>query len=134
MGTLLTWNVAGRVGPNQERQIAALAERSFDVLCLQEFTPRTRARWVAALEERGLHVAVSEWPVEPRGARRVAALVASRRPPPPAPPAAPPGRGARASVERAPPRGAHRAVRRRARGRGSHAPRPAELEGGARQG
>src|SRR3954470_18938520 len=80
MGTLLTWNVAGRVGPNQERQIAALAEPSFDVLCLQEVTPRTRARWVAALEERGLHVAVSEWPVEPRGSRRFAVLVASRRP------------------------------------------------------
>jgi endonuclease/exonuclease/phosphatase family metal-dependent hydrolase len=77
---LLTWNVAGRVGANQERQIAALAERLFDVLCLQEVTPRTRARWVEALEGRGLHVAVSDWPAEPRGSRRFAVLVASREP------------------------------------------------------
>jgi endonuclease/exonuclease/phosphatase family metal-dependent hydrolase len=80
MPVLLTWNVAGRVGPNQERQIAALAERSFDVVCLQEVTPRTKARWIEALEARGLHVAVSEWPVEPRGSRRFAVLVASRTP------------------------------------------------------
>src|SRR4051794_36734128 len=80
MAILLTWNVAGRVGPNQERQIAALAERSFDVLCLQEVTPRTRARWIEALEGRGLHVAVSAWPVDPRGSRRFAVLVASRDP------------------------------------------------------
>jgi exonuclease III len=79
MPLLLTWNVAGRVGPNQERQIGALAERPFDVLCLQEITPRTRARWVEALEARGLHVAVSDWPVEPRGSRRFAVLVASTR-------------------------------------------------------
>ena len=80
MGVLLTWNVAGRVGANQERQIAALAQRPFDLLCLQEVTPRTRARWIEALEGRGLHVAVSGWPVEPRGSRRFAVLVASRDP------------------------------------------------------
>src|SRR3954453_79440 len=80
MAILLTWNVAGRVGPNQERQIAALAGRAFDVLCLQEVTPRTRERWIEALEARGLHVAVSDWPVAPAGTRRFAVLVASRRP------------------------------------------------------
>src|SRR4051794_34457231 len=80
MALLLTWNVAGRVGPNQERQIAALAERELDLLCLQEVTPRTNARWIEALEARGLHVAVSPWPVEPRGSRRFAVLVASRAP------------------------------------------------------
>jgi exodeoxyribonuclease III len=80
MAVLLTWNVAGRVGANQERQIAALADRAFDVLCLQEVTPRTRARWVEALEARGLHVAVSEWTEAARGSRRFAVLVASRRP------------------------------------------------------
>ena len=85
MALLLTWNVAGRVGPNQERQIAALAEGSFDVLCLQEITPRTRERWIEALSERGLHVAVSAWPVEPRGSRRFAVLVASRTPVEPLP-------------------------------------------------
>lgn len=80
MPLLLTWNVAGRVGPNQERQIAALAERGVDLLCLQEVTPRTKPRWIEALEARGLHVAVSPWPVEPRGSRRFAVLVASRAP------------------------------------------------------
>jgi exodeoxyribonuclease-3 len=80
MPLLLTWNVAGRVGANQERQIAALAARDFDVLCLQEITPRTKARWIDALSERGLSVAVSDWPVDPRGSRRFAVLVASRAP------------------------------------------------------
>jgi exonuclease III len=80
MAVLLTWNVAGRVGRNQERQIAALAERPFDVLCLQEITPRTRARWIEALEAQGLKVAVSDWPVEPSGSRRFAVLVAAREP------------------------------------------------------
>jgi len=80
MPLLFTWNVAGRVAANQERQIAALAERAFDVLCLQEVTPRTRERWIEALEGRGLHVAVSAWPVSPGGTRRFAVLVASRRP------------------------------------------------------
>jgi exonuclease III len=82
---LLSWNVAGRVAANQERQIAALAERSFDVLCLQEVTPRTKERWIEALSERGLHVAVSDWPVAPRGSRRFAVLVASRTPVEPRP-------------------------------------------------
>jgi exodeoxyribonuclease III len=85
MPLLFTWNVAGRVDANQERQIAALAERDFDVLCLQEVTPRTKARWVEALSERGLHTAVSPWPVEPRGSRRFAVLVASRAPVEPLP-------------------------------------------------
>src|SRR5919201_900844 len=97
MAVLLTWNVAGRVGANQERQIAALAQQPFDVLCLQEVTPRTRARWVDALERRGLHLAISDWPVAPTGSRRFAVLVAGRRPVRRAPRAG-------ASVERAPPR------------------------------
>jgi endonuclease/exonuclease/phosphatase family metal-dependent hydrolase len=77
---LLSWNVAGRLGDRQEAQIAALAERPFDVLCLQEVTPTNRARWVAALEARGLQVAVSAWPVHPRGSRRFAVLIAARAP------------------------------------------------------
>jgi endonuclease/exonuclease/phosphatase family metal-dependent hydrolase len=96
---LLSWNVAGRVRDRQEAQIAALAERPFDVLCLQEVTPTSRARWVAALEQRGLHVAVSALPAEPRpgerhardrrraggnpvavGPRRFAVLIAAREP------------------------------------------------------
>jgi endonuclease/exonuclease/phosphatase family metal-dependent hydrolase len=50
------------------------------VLCLQEVTPTNRARWVAALEARGLQVAVSAWPVHPRGSRRFAVLIAARAP------------------------------------------------------
>src|SRR3954447_4547488 len=87
MAILLTWNVAGRVGPNQERQIAALAGRAFDVLCLQEVTPRTRERWIDALEARGRHVAVGEWPgpggggrVRPAGRRGSPVVVARRWP------------------------------------------------------
>jgi endonuclease/exonuclease/phosphatase family metal-dependent hydrolase len=77
---LLSWNVAGRVGDRQAAQIAALAGRSFDVLCLQEITPTNRAGWVAALEDRGLHVAVSAWPAQARGSRRFAVLIAAREP------------------------------------------------------
>ena len=79
-GVLLTWNVAGRGHRTQEAQIAALGRLPFDVLCLQEVTPTTKARWTAALEGAGLHVAVSSWPVEPKGSRRLAVLVASRAP------------------------------------------------------
>src|ERR671928_27625 len=79
MAVVLTWNVAGRVR-GQEAQLSVLAEAPFDVLCLQEVTPTTRARWEAALGELGLHVAVSEWPVAPRGSRRFAVLVAAREP------------------------------------------------------
>jgi endonuclease/exonuclease/phosphatase family metal-dependent hydrolase len=77
---LLSWNVAGRVAERQEAQIEALAQRDFDVLCLQEITPANRARWVAALEQRGLHVALSELPAVARGSRRLGVLVAARSP------------------------------------------------------
>jgi endonuclease/exonuclease/phosphatase family metal-dependent hydrolase len=77
---VLTWNVAGRVGDGLERQIAAVAAEPFDVVCLQEVTPTTRARWTDALEGMGMHVAVSAWPVEPRGSRRLAVLIAAREP------------------------------------------------------
>lgn len=77
---LLTWNVAGRVKDGQRRQMEALQTRSFDVLCLQEVTPTTRSRWLEWLEDRRLHVTVSDWPVEPSGSRRFAVIVASRTP------------------------------------------------------
>ena len=79
MAVVLTWNVAGRVR-GQEAQLSVLAEAPFDVLCLQEVTPTTRARWEASLGELGLHVAVSEWSAAPRGSRRFAVLVAAREP------------------------------------------------------
>jgi exonuclease III len=75
---VITWNVAGRVKDSLDRQIAAVLARSWDVVCLQEVTPTTRARWTEALEAAGMHVAVSDWRVEPRGSRRLAALIAAR--------------------------------------------------------
>ena len=80
MARVLTWNVAGRVKDSLERQIAALAEQPADVVCLQEVTPTSLARWTEALSGRGLHVAVSPWLAEPLGSRRLAVLVASRAP------------------------------------------------------
>src|SRR3954447_18723822 len=79
-GVVLSWNVAGRVRASQERQIEALGKRRFDVLCLQEVTPTTRARWEEALSDEGYGVAVSEWRVPPRGSRRLAVLIAARAP------------------------------------------------------
>jgi endonuclease/exonuclease/phosphatase family metal-dependent hydrolase len=77
---VLSWNVAGRVGAVLEAQIAALAGCDADVLCLQEVTPTTHARWRAALQERGLHVEVSAFPPGARGSRRLATLIAGRSP------------------------------------------------------
>jgi endonuclease/exonuclease/phosphatase family metal-dependent hydrolase len=72
------------VRATQERQIEALFEPAsrppFDVLCLQEVTPTTRARWEEALRERGFEVAVSEWAAPPVGSRRLAVLIAARAP------------------------------------------------------
>ncbi len=58
--TVLTWNVAGRVGGIQRAQMRALAGRPFDVLCLQEVTPTTREPWaewlLTVLDDRTLEV------------------------------------------------------------------------------
>jgi endonuclease/exonuclease/phosphatase family metal-dependent hydrolase len=77
---VLTWNVAGRVRDILRRQIEALAAHRFDVVCLQEITPSTRAEWVTALAAAGFHVTVSEWVAPPAGSRRLAVLIASRSP------------------------------------------------------
>jgi endonuclease/exonuclease/phosphatase family metal-dependent hydrolase len=82
---VLTWNLAGRVKAGLERQIAVVVQHAADVVCLQEVTPTTHERWAAALAGAGMHVAVSEWPVEPRGSRRLAVLIASREPVAPVP-------------------------------------------------
>jgi exonuclease III len=74
---LLTWNVAGRV-KSAAAQVDAIGE--FDVVCLQEITPTSRATWIDALTARGLHVAVSDHVAPPRGSRRLAVLIASRSP------------------------------------------------------
>lgn len=85
MARVLTWNVAGRVKDSLERQVAAIGEMPADVLCLQEVTPTTRERWVDVLTRAGMHVAVSPYPVEPHGSRRLAVLIASRAPVAPVP-------------------------------------------------
>ena len=79
MSRLLTWNVAGRVTGIQP-QIDTVTAAEWDVVCLQEVTPTTRERWVDALTAAGMHVAVSAYPVDPRGSRRLAVLIASRMP------------------------------------------------------
>jgi endonuclease/exonuclease/phosphatase family metal-dependent hydrolase len=77
---LLSWNVAGRVGPRQREQFRALNGRDWDVLCLQEVTPTNVAGWREFLEGAGLHVAISRWPEQPRGSRRFAVLIAAPAP------------------------------------------------------
>jgi exonuclease III len=52
--------------------------RADDVICLQEVTPTTISTWTGALEDEGYEVAVSPYPVEPAGSRRLAVLIASR--------------------------------------------------------
>ena len=79
MGIVLSWNVAGRVAA-QEKQVGFLAKRHFDVLCLQEVTPSTRARWEEALTGHGMHVAASEFSEPARGPRRFGVLIASCEP------------------------------------------------------
>jgi exonuclease III len=76
---VLTWNVAGRVREIQ-RQLDVVTAEAWDVVCLQEITPTTRGLWFDALTAAGMHVAVSAYPVEPRGSRRLAVLIASSEP------------------------------------------------------
>jgi exodeoxyribonuclease III len=78
---LITWNVARRRTRLAE-QAAALAERSPDVVALQEVTPTTEPLWRETLPTIGLpHVACSlEWAEPgraPAGPRRTGVLLAS---------------------------------------------------------
>ena len=84
MAVLLSWNVAGRVRGASD-QVAAVRAHDWDLVCLQEITPTSAGTWRAALEDAGLHVAISSYPVEPRGSRRLAVLIAARRPVEPLP-------------------------------------------------
>jgi endonuclease/exonuclease/phosphatase family metal-dependent hydrolase len=81
----LSWNVAGRVALLEE-QVEAVLGHGADVVCLQEVTPRTAPLWVEALAGAGYGARVSEWPVEPRGLRRLAVLTAARTSPVVVPP------------------------------------------------
>jgi len=81
---LITWNVNRRVGV-LAAQAAALAERSPDVVALQEVTARSWPLWRAALGTIGLaHAACSLDGADPArrpiGRRRTGVLIASREP------------------------------------------------------
>ncbi len=76
---MLTWNVAGRV-KGIEPQIAAVTVADWDLVCLQELTPTTIARWTEALTEAGLNVAVSTLEPGASGSRRLAVAIAARAP------------------------------------------------------
>jgi exonuclease III len=74
---VLTWNIAGRV-KGIAPQLDAVLGLGADIVCLQELTPTTRERWESALSGAGMDVAVSAYPVDPRGSRRLSVLIASR--------------------------------------------------------
>lgn len=78
----MTWNVAGRVA-RQPEQAQSLLAAEWDVVCLQEVTPRTLWPWREALGSAGLgHVRTSmdEWipGSPPPEGRRLGVLVAAR--------------------------------------------------------
>jgi endonuclease/exonuclease/phosphatase family metal-dependent hydrolase len=77
MALVLSWNVAGRVALLED-QVSVVLGRDWDVVCLQEVTPRTAQRWAEALTGAGYAVELSGWPVEPRGPRRLAVLTAAK--------------------------------------------------------
>ena len=79
MARVLTWNLAGRV-KGIEPQIELVTSQAWDVVCLQELTPTTQARWMEALTQAGLHVAVSTLEPGALGSRRLGVAIASREP------------------------------------------------------
>src|SRR3954470_10084894 len=89
---VLSWNVARRVGRLAE-QAAAIAERSPDMLGLQEVSSRTLPMWRAACRTIGLpHVLASldaaDPARQPATRRRTGVLLAARTPLLPATPLA----------------------------------------------
>ena len=81
---LITWNVAKRVSV-VAAQAAALAERSPDVVALQEVTARSWPLWQVALETIGLSYAAcsldeADAARQPISRRRGGVVIASRRP------------------------------------------------------
>jgi exonuclease III len=77
---LLTWNLNGR--RHVEKQLAAIAGRSPDIVALQEVTARSIALLRAALSEVGLHHVIDSFatsaPWAAVGPRRYGVLIASR--------------------------------------------------------
>jgi endonuclease/exonuclease/phosphatase family metal-dependent hydrolase len=77
---LLTWNLNAR--RDLARQLAAIADRSPDVVALQEVTPRSITLWRSALPEAGLPHVVDSFaisaPWSAVGPRRYGVVIASR--------------------------------------------------------
>jgi exodeoxyribonuclease III len=79
---VVTWNVAGRVGGVAE-QVNAVAERTGDVLVLQEVRSTAADRWVDALRMLGyasVEVALAPGPAAADPSRRLGVLIASPHP------------------------------------------------------
>ena len=74
---LLSWNVAGRVTRAAE-QADLVVGLGADVVCLQELTPATAARWSGRLADAGYEVAVAEMPAARDSSRPLGVLIAGR--------------------------------------------------------
>jgi exonuclease III len=76
---LLSWNVAGRQR-RVEEQADVVCAFAADLVCLQEITPATAAKWVGRLENAGYEVAMAEMPLRRESSRALAVLTAARTP------------------------------------------------------
>jgi len=88
VGSVLSWNVAGRVR-SVPAQAAALARRPVDVVALQEVRASALAAWEAELAGLGYEHVAATLAADSRPAgpeRRLGVLIASRRPLAPLPP------------------------------------------------
>jgi exonuclease III len=80
-GTLLSWNLAGRV-KRQPEQADLIANLAPDLVCLQEVTPTTARAWTDALRSAGWeHVLIARpGPHADTSDRRLSVLTAARTP------------------------------------------------------
>jgi exonuclease III len=76
---LVSWNVAGRKSRIDEQADRVLASEP-DLVCLQEVTPVTAARWTERLSEAGLAAVVAPLPRAREASRPLAVLTAAREP------------------------------------------------------
>ena len=76
---LVSWNVAGRKS-RLEEQADRVLELTPDLVCLQEVTPLTSARWVERLAAAGLVAELAPLPRAREGSRPLAVLTAAREP------------------------------------------------------
>jgi len=80
-GTLLSWNVAGRVR-RQPEQAELIVQLAPDLVCLQEIRPTSARAWTDALRAAGWpHIALARSDAPPADAdRRLSVLTAARSP------------------------------------------------------